>query len=84
MQKSTLLICGLLSLFSGCATVPSGPPPSLKCPILPALEEVPEDALAQSFTDRMASFLSGSLPMPTSYELRSAPAKPPIGLVVKP
>jgi len=48
----------LLLLLTACATAPSVQP----CPRLPALEMLGEDVLGPSFTDRIASFLSGKIP----------------------
>lgn len=74
MRKSTVWALSLTSLCVGCATVPSVPL-QVTCPRLPELEEVPVPA--QTFTDLMRSFLSGSLLPPISYELGSKPASKP-------
>jgi hypothetical protein len=58
-------------LLTACATGPSAPP-MVVCPWVPALElDLPPDALARSFTERMQRWLSGSLETPTAYELPS-------------
>lgn len=63
---ASLLI--LSALATSCATAPS------VCPRLPDPPAPVE--LGPSFLDQMRTFLSGSLPEPTNYELRSAPARP--------
>jgi len=83
VNKLLLLIAVLPLLLLGCATVPTDPLPPT-CPKgtnLPTLEKVPADVLELDFTDRMESFLSGNLPEPTSYELRSKAAT---GLTTRP
>ena len=68
----------LISLIlSGCATVP--PVTVLQnCPVPPPLElDLPPGALERSFSERMRAFLSGSLGMPTSYDLPLGSAKLP-------
>lgn len=87
MRKFTALILSATSLLASCATAPSDPnPPTVVtvCPRLPDLEEVSPDALEPSFTKRMESFLSGSLPEPIDYGLHSNPAKPSTEELKKP
>jgi len=60
----------LVSATLLCASCASVPPACPKLPDPPALVE-----LGPSYLSQMRSFLSGSLPEPTNYELRSMPAK---------
>ena len=65
-------------LLVGCQTAPIVQPKVLQsCPKIPQLElSLPMGALELSFLDRTQNFLSGKLPEPISYELRSKPASP--------
>jgi hypothetical protein len=75
-----LLPISLLSL-AACTTAPTVRVMEV-CPKVPVLElSLPEDALEQSFTDKIASFLQGKLSEPISYEL---PSKPALGLMMPP
>ena len=63
--------------LTACATAPNVQVVQT-CPEVPMLElDLPEDALERSFTERMQQWLSGSLEMPTSYDLHSEPVKLP-------
>jgi hypothetical protein len=56
-------------LLTACATAKPAPPKQIPCPVLPALD--PPIAVEKSFTERMESFLLGSLPKPTGLKLPS-------------
>lgn len=76
MTELLPLLAALTLLLAACGTVPTAPLPPT-CPkgvTLPPLDRVPASELALDFTDRMESFLSGKLPAPIDYELRSPPA----------
>ena len=63
----------LLVLLQGCATAPSGPVVvQAVCPALPPLEQA---APEPSFTERMQSFLRGSLPALTGSDYSFPNAK---------
>ena len=82
MLRNVLLTGVLLVFLTACGTVPSAPPPTkveVVCPRLPDLEPLESDVLEPSFTARMQSFLSGNLPEPIDYRLRSDPAGTPTG-----
>lgn len=72
MNKTALLLCSV-SLLTACASAPTVQVTEV-CPRLPEIEMLPQDALGQSFSDRMASFLQGKLPelTPSDYSLPSA------------
>lgn len=71
MNRSTALLLTMPLLLAACATGPSAPP-MVVCPRVPALVlDLPPDALARTFTERMRLWLSGSLETPTGYELPS-------------
>jgi hypothetical protein len=75
--KSIALSVSTLLLLTACAAAPTVRV-SQVCPKVPMLElNLPEGALEQSFTDRMANFLQGRLIEPISYELHSKPVKLP-------
>ena len=88
MRSSIVLILSLLSLFSGCATVPSAPPQAiLTCPRIPVQEDLDPKvaaALERDFTGEMDDFLRGLLPMQNDYKPLSEPAAPSNGLRKKP
>ena len=76
MKRSSWLMTMPL-LLTACTTVKPVPVVT-ECPKVPEMElNLPEGALEQSFTDRMANFLQGRLIEPISYELPSKPAKLP-------
>ncbi len=58
----------LTALLPGCATVQQAVCPRL--PPAPVMGPLPE----RSSVERMQSFLSGKLPLPTDYSLTSKPA----------
>jgi hypothetical protein len=80
MRKTALLAVILPLLLLGCATAPSGPPTVLTvCPRIPALQPLdPETAAAleRDYSETIQQFLSGLLPTPTDFGLRSGPAAP--------
>ena len=76
-MRSTNLIALAALWLSACASAPSAPPVVQGCPRLPALDPLPAGVLEPSFTARMESFLSGSLPGPMPSASSSRPATPP-------
>lgn len=80
MRKTAVSIVISLTLLAGCATVPSDPPTVLAvCPRIPALQPLDpetEAALERDYSETIARFLSGLLPTPTDFGLRSGPAAP--------
>lgn len=88
MRSSIALILSLLSLFSGCATVPNAPPQAIPtCPRIPDQEDLDPKvaaALERDFTGEMDDFLQGLLPTPNDYKLLSEPVVPNSGLRKKP
>ena len=64
----------VIAWLTACATAPSAPPVAQTCPVPPPLHLDLPPAPAPTYTETMRSFLSGSLPTPTSYELPSGTA----------
>ena len=78
MRKLLGLLLIVTLLLSGCGTVRPAPTVVERvCPRIPPLEQPPA-AQEPSFTARMDSFLSGSLPGLSDYSLSSSNAKPGI------
>lgn len=76
MKRIALLLCSV-SWLTACQTVPTVQVTEV-CPRLPEIEMLPPAALEHSFSDRMASFLHGKLPEPTSYDYSLPSAKLPM------
>ena len=82
MRKCLVYLLLLPALLQGCQTAPRVIVQAV-CPAIPPLEQ-PSALLEPTYSDRMASFLSGRVPGPISsdYSLPSAklptlqPAKP--------
>jgi hypothetical protein len=71
------LLLTVTGFLQACATAPKPVQVLEVCPKVPPLElQIESDALEHTFLDRIATFLSGRLPEPISYELRLEPASP--------
>lgn len=70
-MKSVAFLLSTSALLTACGTGRLAPPQVLQaCPKPPPLElNLPQAALDESFTARMANFLHGKLPEPISYDL---------------
>lgn len=76
-MRKTVLLLPIAALLTGCASAPRPVQVLEVCPKVPPLElQIESDALEHTFLDRIATFLSGRLPEPISYELRLEPASP--------
>ena len=76
MRRAVLLLT-VTGFLQACATAPQPVQVIQACPKVPPLElQIEPDALEHTFLDRIATFLSGKLPEPISYELRLEPASP--------
>ena len=74
-MKGVICSLGILPLVTACAIGQSAPPPlPVPCPVPPNLARV--DVPQESFTDRIAKWLSGSPEKPTSSPSPSSSATP--------
>jgi hypothetical protein len=77
-MKSIAFAVSTVLLLTACASVPRPVQILEVCPRVPTLElQIESDALEHNFLDRIATFLSGRLPEPISYELPSDSVKLP-------
>ena len=76
MRKLPALMLTCLLLLQGCQTAPRVLVQAV-CPRIPPLEQTPA-AQVPSFSDKMASFLRGSLQEQTDYSLTLPSARLPM------